>query len=178
MSYIHTNIFKPATFLVDNLGLLPKGRALDIAMGNGRNAIYLAQMGFDVEGVDLSPEAVKSALISAEKAGVNIRARTADLEAEYQINKDGYDVIICFNYLQRPLIPQIKDGLRKGGMVVYETFIVDQARWGKPKSPDYLLKHNELLNLFRNFRCLRYREGIIENGQDRRAVASILAEKV
>ena len=83
-------------------------------------------------------------------------------------------MIICFNYLQRSLIPQIKDGLRKGGMVVYETFIVDQAQFGKPKNPDYLLRHNELLNMFRDFRCLRYREGIVES---RRAIVSIIAEK-
>jgi len=84
-------------------------------------------------------------------------------------------VIICFNYLQRSLIPQIKDGLRNGGMVVYETFIVDQAKFGKPKNPYHLLKHNELLDMFRDFRCLRYREGIIEG---RKAIASIIAQKV
>ena len=68
----------------------------------------------------------------------------------------------------------MKDGLRTGGVVVYETFIVDQARFGKPKKLDHLLRHNELLDLFREFRCLRYREGIFEN---RRAMASIIAEK-
>jgi hypothetical protein len=68
----------------------------------------------------------------------------------------------------------MKDGLRTGGMVVYETFIVDQARFGKPKNPDHLLKHNELLDLFCDFRCLRYREGIFES---RKAIASIIAEK-
>jgi hypothetical protein len=60
-------------------------------------------------------------------------------------------------------------------MVVCETFIVDQAQFGKPKNPDYLLKHNELLGLFSDLRCLRYREGIIKN---RKAIASIIAEKV
>ncbi len=84
-------------------------------------------------------------------------------------------MIICFNYLQRSLISQIKDGLRQGGMVVYETFIIDQVQFGKPKNPDYLLRHNELLNMFRDFRCLRYHEGIIEG---RKAVASLIAQKV
>ncbi len=171
----HTRSLEPAQFLVDNIELLPKGRALDVAMGAGRNTIYLAKMGFHVEGMDVSAEAVSSALQLARKAGVTIRAQVADLESNYHIEKDAYDVIICFNYLQRSLIPQIKDGLRKGGMVVYETFIVDQAKFGKPKNPDYLLKHNELLGIFRNFRCLRYREGIIG---ERKAIASIIAEKV
>ena len=160
--------------MVDNIALLPKGRVLDVAMGAGQNAIYLAKMGFEVEGIDISPEAVGSALELARKSGVNIRAQVADLEKEYHIEKGAYEVIICFKYLQRSLIPQIKDGLCKGGIVVYETFIVDQARFGKPKNPDYLLRHNELLDMFRDFRCLRYREGIVE---DRKAVASIIAEK-
>ena len=174
MTHFHERGFEPAQFLVDNIELLPKGRVLDVAMGAGQNAIYLAKMGFEVEGVDISPEAVSSALELARKSGVNIRAQVADLEKEYHIEKGAYNVIICFNYLQRSLIPQIKDGLRKGGMVVYETFIVDQAQFGKPKNPDYLLRHNELLNMFRDFRCLRYREGIVEG---RKAVASIIAEK-
>ncbi len=161
--------------MVDNIGLLPVGRALDVAMGNGQNAIYLAKMGFDVEGVDISPEAVGNALELARKAGVTISARIADLEGKYHITKGVYDVIICFNYLQRSLISVIKDGLREGGIVVYETFIVDQAQFGKPRNPDYLLKHNELLDMFRDFRCLRYREGIMEG---RKAIAGIIAEKV
>jgi 2-polyprenyl-3-methyl-5-hydroxy-6-metoxy-1,4-benzoquinol methylase len=143
-------------------------------MGAGQNAIYLAKMGFEVEGVDISPEAVSSALELARNSLVNLTAQVADLERNYNIEKGAYEVIICFNYLQRSLIPQIKDGLRKGGMVVYETFIVEQARFGKPKNPDYLLRHNELLDMFRDFRCLRYREGIVEG---RRAIASIIAEK-
>jgi len=172
----HTHESQPSKFLVENIALLPKGRALDIAMGRGRNAIYLAEMGFEVEGIDISPDAVKEALELARQAGVTIRAQVADLEKNHRIEKEAYEVIVCFNYLQRSLIPQIKDGVKEGGVVVYETFIVDQARlFGKPSNPDYLLKHNELLDMFRNFRCLRYREGVIA---DYKAIASIVAQKV
>ena len=174
MTDLHENILKPAQFLVENVNLLPKGQVLDVAMGSGANAVYLARMGFEVEGVDISAEAVNTALELARKSGVNLKARLTDLESNYRIRKSSYDVIICFKYLQRSLIQQMKDGLRTGGMVVYETFIVDQARFGKPKNPDHLLKHNELLDLFRDFRCLRYREGIFES---RKAIASIIAEK-
>ncbi|MBI2829727.1 MAG: methyltransferase domain-containing protein [Chloroflexi bacterium] len=165
----------PAEFLVENTPLLPKGRALDVAMGNGHNAVYLAQMGFDVDGVDIAPKAVQSALELARTAGVSIKAEIADLEGSYRIQENAYDVIICFNYLQRGLIPQIKAGLHEGGMVVYETFIVDQAQFGKPRNPNYLLKHNELLELFRDFRILRYREGLMPGPK---AIASIVAQKV
>ncbi len=175
MTHTHKGGFEPAQFLVEHITLLPRGRVLDVAMGNGRNAIYLAKLGFKVEGVDLSSEAVNNAIKAAQTTGVTIKARVTDLEGSYYIEKDAYDVIICFNYLQRSLIPQIRDGLRRGGIVVYETFIVDQAQFGKPKNPDYLLQHNELLDMFRNFRCLRYREGIIEG---RGAIAGIIAQKV
>jgi tellurite methyltransferase len=175
MIHSHKEHFSPARLLVDNIHLLPIGRALDVAMGRGQNAIYLAKRGFDVEGVDISPEAVRSALEQAQDSGVNLRAHVADLESDYHIEKGVYDVIICFNYLQRSLIPHIKDGLRTGGMVVYETFTVDQPQFGKPKNPDYLLKHNELLDLFRDFLCLYYCEGIVEG---RKALASIVAKKV
>jgi tellurite methyltransferase len=175
MNHQHDRSLDPARFLIENLEILPRGRALDVAMGTGRNAIYLAKEGFEVEGIDISSEAVRVALDRARSAGVSLKARVADLEGDYPIERGAYDVILCFNYLQRSLIPRIKEGLRVGGMVVYETFIVDQARFGKPKNPDYLLKHNELLEMFRDFRCLRYREGLIAQ---EKAVASIIAQKI
>lgn len=165
----------PSEWLVKNLALLPRGRALDVAMGFGRNAFYLAENGFQVEGVDISVEAVAYVREQTAVSGLDIAVVAADLEADFHIESGRYDVIICFNYLQRSLISEIKKGLRKGGMVVYETFIVEQAQFGRPKNPDHLLKNNELLDMFRDFRCLRYREGIID---DSKAVAGIVAEKI
>ena len=175
MTHNHSHSIQPSRFLIDNLEIIPSGRVLDIAMGSGRNSIYLAQNGFEVEGLDASPDAVVKAMESAVKAGVSIKAQVADLEGDYRIERGRYDVIICFNYLQRSLIPRIKDGIRKGGLVIYETFITDQAKFGKPTNPDYLLEHNELLDMFSDFRCLRYHEGILEG---RKAVAGIIAEKI
>ena len=132
-------------------------------------------MGFEVEGVDISSESISTALESAEKANTTVKAQVADLENNFLIRAETYDIIICFNYLQRSLIQQIKNGLRRRGMIVYETYIVDQVQFGAPRNPDYLLKHNELLDMFREFRCLRYREGIFEGP---RAIASIIVQKV
>jgi len=174
MTDSHDPSLEPAAFLVENVDLLPKGRALDIAMGYGRNAIFLAKAGFEVEGVDISDEAAAGASRAAMAAGVNLSVRVADIEAGYAIDAGAYEVILCFNYLHRPLIPEIRKGLSNGGMVVYETFIVDQARFGRPRNRDHLLEHNELLDMFRGFRCLRYHEGIMG---PHRAVAGIIAEK-
>jgi tellurite methyltransferase len=165
---------QPAQFLMENIALLPRGRALDVAMGSGRNAIYLAKMGFDVEGMDISAEAIEEAQTHARKEGVSIRVRLEDLEKLPHLDKEAYDLVICFNYLQRSLMSRMKSWVKTGGMLVYETFIVDQVKFGKPHNPDYLLQHNELLRTFLDFRVLRYREGIIEG---KKAIAGIVVQK-
>jgi tellurite methyltransferase len=165
----------PARFLVENIDLLPRGRALDVAMGSGRNAVFLAKMGFSVEGVDINPEAIKESLELARREGVTIQTKVTDLETMPDFEEEAYDLVICFNYLQRSLIPQIKKWIKLSGYLVYETFIIDQVKFGKPHNPDFLLKHNELLQAFREFRVLRYREGIVDG---EKAIASILAQKV
>ena len=168
---------EPSEFLVCNSGLIPLGKVLDLAMGGGRNAVYLAKQGFDVEGVDVSDEAVMAAEKLAALNRVKIRARVADLELGYKIAAGTYGCIICFNFLQRSLIDDIKNGLKSGGLVMSETYIVDQAILGRPKNPDHLLNHNELLATFHDFRCLRYREGIFGKDKKLRAIASIAAVK-
>lgn len=175
MNYNHNHDLNASQFLIENVHLLPEGRALDVAMGWGRNSLYLAGMGFQVEGIDISPDAVKKTLEMAKELNVKLTAHVEDLENDYHIKEAQYNVIICFNYLHRDLFPALKAGLRKGGVIVYETFIVDQAQFGKPTNPDYLLKHNELLRFFSDFRCLRYHEGIVEDG---RAMAGIIAVKL
>jgi 2-polyprenyl-3-methyl-5-hydroxy-6-metoxy-1,4-benzoquinol methylase len=172
---IENNICGPAQFLVDNISLIPCGRALDIAMGTGRNAIYLAKMGFRVEGVDASSEKIEVALERARMEDVSILAREEDLEKIPYIEEEAYDLVICFNYLQRSLMPQIKNWVKTGGTLMYETYTIDQQQLGKPKSPDHLLKHNELLHTFQDFCVVRYREGIIGG---KRAIASIIAQKI
>ena len=175
MAHVHHRGGRPSSFLVDNIDLLPKGRVLDVAMGRGRNTVFLAQQGFEAEGIDISPEALEAALDLARKSHVRLSVQLTDLEKNVSMEKDAYDVIVCFNYLYRPLIPTLKEALHVGGMVIYETYIVDQAQFGRPRNPKHLLKHNELLDLFRDFRCLRYREGILEH---RKAIAGFIGIKV
>lgn len=148
---------------------------LDVAMGGGRNSVYLASKGFQVEGIDNSQETIDGALKLAQEKQVKIKPHLVDLEKDFFIKEESYDVIICFNFLQRSLISHMIKGLRPNGVIVYETYITDQAQFGKPSNPDYLLKHNELLRLFSSFRCLRYHEGIYNNSK---AVAGIVAEKI
>jgi hypothetical protein len=168
---------KPLKFLKDKLNILVRGKALVLAMGEGRNAVFLAGNGFDVDGCDISEKAVEKARLFSQEGGVALNAFVADLE-EYKIPVNTYDLITCFYYTQRDLTPQIKEGLKSGGMVMIETYSIDQLKYGKdapgPKNPAYLLKHNELLDSFRDFRIHYYREGeIAEN----KSVVSLIAQK-
>ena len=168
---------EPLKFLKEKLHFLVRGKALVLAMGEGRNAVFLAGNGFDVDGCDISEKAIEKAKLFARESGVALNAFATDLE-EYKISADQYDLITCFYYTQKSLIPQIKEGLKKGGMVMFETYSIDQLKYGKdapgPKNPAYLLKHNELLDSFGDFRILYYREGEIA---DQKSVVSLIAQK-
>ena len=162
-----------------HIRLLPKGKALDIAAGEGRNAVFLAQHGFDVDVVDISEMGLKKARKFAQEMGVKIHTVLSDLDT-YQIEKERYDLIADFYFLRRSLIPKIKKGLKKGGRVIFETYILEHRNLATsgPKQAKYFLKPNELLKLFNGFRVLRYREGIFKEGGRKKAVASLIAEKM
>jgi 2-polyprenyl-3-methyl-5-hydroxy-6-metoxy-1,4-benzoquinol methylase len=170
---------EPNPFLKKHICLLPKGKALDIATGEGRNAVFLAQHGFGVEAVDISDRGLKKAQKLARDKGVKINTLLVDLD-QYQIEKEKYDLIANFYFLRRGFIPKIKKGLKKGGRVIFETYTLEQRTLGTggPKHARYFLKSNELLRLFKDFRILFYREGVFKEGGRRKAVASLIAEKI
>jgi rhodanese-related sulfurtransferase len=174
-------IIAPSRFLVEAFDLLPKGVALDLAMGGGRNALYLATRGFDVDGVDAEAESVAAARAKARRLGTPIRAVVGNVEdGTYIIPLDAYDVICVFNYLHRPLFNDIRGGLRPGGAVVYQTFTTEQLNLGSgPTNPDYLLKPGELKQAFSDWEILRYREYVEYEGPGNppRALAGIVARK-
>ena len=169
---------EPNLFLRRYIRHLSRGKALDIAAGEGRNAVFLAQKGFEVDAVDISPLGLAKAKRLAKQAGVKIHPCLADLD-RFLIPAEQYDLISDFYFLSRRLIPKIRKGLRKGGKVIFETYLIDQRDLGTggPRDPKYFLKHNELLRLFKGFRILIYREGIFEEHGKKRAVASLLAQK-
>ncbi len=153
-----------------------RGRALDIATGKGRNAIFVAEQGFDVVAIDVSPVALDEARRRAAVKSLSISWQQADLE-RIELPEATYDLVVDFNYLQRSLIPQIKAALKPGGHVIFETYLTGQEMIGHPKNPAYLLRPNELLNLFRDYRVLCYREGKFSEGEETAFRAGILVEK-
>jgi tellurite methyltransferase len=163
---------EPIQFLKENIHLLPKNKALDLAMGEGRNGVYLATQGFDVLGLDISPTGLNKANQLAEHHNVKIKTQVVDLE-RYQLKKNFYDVILCTYYMQRDLFKQIKDSLKPGGMVLIETYNTDYLQYARfPKK--YLLEHNELLEIFKEFKIIRYQA--YDDGKE--AYSSIIAQKL
>ncbi len=135
-------------------------RALDLACGAGRHAVYLAQAGFAVTAVDFSAEGLASANRLAELRVVSIEPVTLDLEADgADLGEEAYDLAAVFFYLHRPLFPRIARCLRPGGLLIYKTYSVDQLRYpGRPRHRMHMLEPNELLEVFSEFRVLRYEE--------------------
>jgi len=172
----HHSSKKPGKLLKELIAVLPKGKALDIACGEGRNAIFLAKNGYDVDAVDISAVAVKNGGNRAEREGVRVNFIQADME-QYKIQTDVYDLIVNYNYLQRTLVAGIKSGLKKGGVVIFETYTLEQQSIGQPKNPEFLLKPNELLRLFEGIHIFFYREGIFEE-EIKKAVASLAGKKL
>ena len=132
---------QPDAFLRNNINLLPKGRALIYPMEEGRNAVFLAKKGLAVESIDFSDVAIQKAKRLAKENGVYFETINADLTS-YRIHPDTYDVIVCMGFHRDRLIGEIKRGLKRNGMVVYEAYTVDQTK--NPDAPetrrDYLLK--------------------------------------
>lgn len=133
------------------------GEILDLACGRGRHARWLAGEGWRVEAVDRDSAAL------AGLAGVaGVRVRVADLEhGAWPYAGRHFAGIVVTNYLHRPLLPLIEEALGEGGMLIYETFMVGNERFGRPSNPDFLLRPQELLEVARaaGLRVLAFEEG-------------------
>ena len=166
---------EPSGIVKDYVGLSCGPTALDIAAGSGRNALFLAQQGFTVDAVDISDEAL--ALLAGRHPSV--RAMCADLDI-FDIPAERYDLIINILFLNRRLFPQILEGLKPGGLLIFETLLEPLDRPGErsERCRDYFLRTNELLHCFLSLRILHYHEGP-ENGRDSaRRLASLVAVKI
>ena len=165
---------EPADILKKYIDILPVGRALDIATGEGRNAVFLAKKGFIVDGVDLSEVALRKAKRLARENSVTIQTINADLNT-YQIKPETYEVILNIDFLMRNLIAEIKKGLKRGGVVVFENLTTEQLKNANAQGlrRDFLLNPGELKNHFKDWQILFYEE----TNDGKRAVASLVAMK-
>ena len=153
-----------------------EGPVLDLACGDGHNGLFLAGLGLPVILADRSPEALAGAKNAAEGKNLPVSFREIDLETGANpLEEEGYRGILVFRYLHRPLMSCIKKGIRKGGLLIYETFTREQALYGRPHNPDFLLNPGELRDWFKDWQVLHSFEGLLEDPT--RAMAQIVCRK-
>jgi len=134
----------PSPWIVQWAGLVPAGvPVLDVAAGGGRHTRFFADRGHTVTAIDRD--------VSALTAHPNIEIVQADLEdgSPWPLPGRTFGAVVVTNYLHRPLFPALLDALTPGGVLLYETFMEGNERFGRPSQPEFLLKDGELLELAR-----------------------------
>ncbi|MBX3327549.1 MAG: dihydroneopterin aldolase [Nitrospira sp.] len=173
----------PARFLVQQLDRLPKGLVLDVAAGRGRHTLFLSSLGYQVEAIDRDEQALAQLLTDVRtKHLTNVTTQALDLESmpTPNLGKDRYEAILVFFYLARPLFPQLIHALKPGGVLIYETFLIDHhLHYQHPRRREFCLEHGELLNLTSRLRVLHYDEGPHEGARDGESAytAQLVAQK-
>ena len=157
----------PFSLLAQMIDRLPRGRALDIACGGGRNALFLAAHGYEVEAVDGSPEALRLAGVQAQAQGLAVQWIEADLD-DYAPPHEGYAVIVNCFYLNRPLLARLVGALADDGYIFVEQHL--HTPLPVPGNREWRLEPNELLRTLSGLRIVRYEESVGKDedpGRDR-----------
>ncbi len=150
------------------------GSALDLAGGAGRHAIWLAKQGWEVRLIDISQTGVEQARQNAGPLATRIHLVVDDL-IHFKAAQTGpaFEIVMAFFYLERKIFSELVKAVRPGGLLLYKTHTVSQARLaGGPKNPAHLLEPGELLQLTKEMRVLHYRETEAE-----KATAELVARK-
>jgi len=143
-------VTEPSAWIVRWAPLIRRGTVLDVACGEGRHSRYFLDRGLSVVAVDRTTHAIPGT-----------RFIQADLENgnPWPLRGERFAAIVVTNYLHRPLYPALKDALAPGGVLLYETFMLGNERFGRPSNPEFLLRPGELLQAFAGLQAKGFEEG-------------------
>ena len=132
--------------------LVTRGPVLDVASGAGRHALLFAERGLEVTAVDREPQSLPG-----------VKFVQADLEGggRWPFEGQRFAAIVVINYLHRPLLPTIERALAEEGVLIYETFMIGNEKFGRPSNPAFLLQPGELLQAFRGLTPIAFEQGYV-----------------
>ncbi len=144
---------QPSDWVVRWSALVERGPVLDVASGSGRHARLFAGRGLEVVAVDRDPRPVEGA-----------RLVKADLEdgSPWPFAGQRFAAIVVTNYLHRPLLPILAESLEDQGLLIYETFMAGNEKFGKPSNPAFLLRPGELLEVFSGLTVVAFEQGVVD----------------
>ena len=154
----------PVTLLKNWITEIPAGKTLDLACGAGRNAIYLAQAGFEVDAIDISHEGLKKARQAAINQSININWIEHDLDQDYDFALD-YQLIVVLWYVNLPLISRLCDCLAAGGYILCEEHLVTEQEVAGPGNASFRVMPGQLREAVSSLGIISYQESI-ETGDD------------
>jgi SAM-dependent methyltransferase len=161
---MHASLETPSPWVARWAPLVRRGPVLDVASGAGRHARLFAQRELEVVAVDRDPQVIPG-----------VRFVRADLEdgSPWPFAGQRFGGIVVTNYLHRPLFPILAASLAEEGVLIYETFMLGNERFGKPSNPNFLLRPGELLQAFSALTLVGFEQG----ATDRAAVQRICVSR-
>lgn len=148
----HREIETPSPWVTRWAALVERGPVLDVACGAGRHALLFAKRGLEVVAVDRDAQDIPG-----------VRFVQADLEnGRWPFGDERFAAIVVTNYLHRPLLAQLERALAEEGVLIYETFMVGNEKYGRPSNPAFLLQPGELLQAFRALTPIAFEQGTVE----------------
>jgi SAM-dependent methyltransferase len=167
----------PSALLQQWIDRIPCGRALDVACGAGRNALFLAARGFTVDAVDISRAALDLAHSRAQDAGLHINWIEQDLDEPLALDAQ-YALIVVMRYVNLPLLRQLTGNLAPGGFLVCEQHLVTDEEVVGPSDSAYRVASGALRAVAKDLRIHHLEEAIVQDPDKRKAaLARLVAQK-
>jgi 2-polyprenyl-3-methyl-5-hydroxy-6-metoxy-1,4-benzoquinol methylase len=169
----------PTALLAEWLDRLPRGRALDVACGAGRNALYLAARGYAVDAIDISSAGLERGRATADRLGLEISWHCADLEEDTQALPRGpYDLVVWVRYVNAALLWPLVERLAPGGHVLVEQHLKTTEQVVGPSGSAFRLAPHELERAAAGLRVVHYHEGLVVDPDGRTAaLAQLIASR-
>lgn len=171
----------PSRLLTEYVDWAPDGRAVEVAAGTGRNALFLAERGYDVDAIDVAEAAIEQGRRNAEERSVDVNWIQANA-GDHAFPREAYALAVVSFYHDPGLVSRLADALEPGGVLVYEHHVRTAEDVERGPGDDHRYRPNELLHAALGLTVLSYREGVREFGRGDRAgttgaIASLVARK-